>query len=74
MPSKGELPVVPDTKENLEVIAERLFSINGDVKLPGRFALSRLKKTVSHLDVFRVNLALADQTTSGCRDAMIVSL
>ena len=39
-------------------------------------ALSRLKKVVSHLDVLRVNLALADQlttlSTSGCKDALIV--
>ena len=34
---KGELPVVSDTQENREGIAEHLFSINGDVRLPGRF-------------------------------------
>ena len=39
MLSKGELPVVPDTKEDLEGIAEHSFSINGDVGLPGRFCI-----------------------------------
>ena len=37
MLSKGEQPVVPDTQEDLEGIAEHSFSINGDVGLPGRF-------------------------------------
>ena len=74
MLSKGELPVIPVTRENLEGIVEHLFSINGDFGLPGRFALSRLKKAVLHLDVFRVNLVLADQATSRCAVAMIVSL
>ena len=34
MLSKGELPVVPDTQENLEGIAEHLSSVNCDVGLP----------------------------------------
>ena len=33
MPCKGELPVVSDTQENREGIAEHSFSINGDVGL-----------------------------------------
>ena len=37
MLSKGELPVVPDTEENCVGIAGHLFSVNGDVGLPGRF-------------------------------------
>ena len=37
MLSKDGLPVVPDTKENWEGIAEHSSSINGDVGLPGRF-------------------------------------
>ena len=34
---KREQPVVSDTQENRERIAEHQFSINGDVWLPGRF-------------------------------------
>ena len=37
MLSIGELPIVPDTHEHLEWIAEHSFSIIGDVGLPGRF-------------------------------------
>ena len=33
--SNGELPVVPDTQENQDGIAEHSFSINDDVGLPG---------------------------------------
>ena len=35
MLNNGELSVISDTQENLEGIAEHLFSINGDVGLPG---------------------------------------
>ena len=37
MLSKGELPVISDTQEDREGIAEHSFSVNGDVGLPGRF-------------------------------------
>ena len=37
MVCKGELPLVSDTQENREGIAEHPFSIHGDVGLPGRF-------------------------------------
>ena len=37
MLSKGELPVVPDTQENQEGIAQHLSSINGDVELSVHF-------------------------------------
>ena len=38
MLSKGELPVVLDTQENVEEIA-KYFSVNADVGLPGRFCI-----------------------------------
>ena len=37
MLSKRELLVVPDTQENQEIISKHLFSVIGDVWLPGRF-------------------------------------
>ena len=39
MLSKGELPVIPDTRENRVGIAEHSFSVNGGVGLPGRFCI-----------------------------------
>ena len=41
MLSKGELPFVLDTQENLEGIAELSSLINGDVGLPGRFCTAQ---------------------------------
>ena len=82
MLSKGELAVIPDTQINRKGIAEHLFSVNDDVWLmlgcQATSAQSRQKKAISHLDELRVNLALADHSTtlstSCCKDAMIMSL
>ena len=74
---KGELSVIFDNQRRREVIAEHSFSTNGDVGLPGRFCTYQAKEGFSHLDVFRVNLALSDQTTTlsiGCKGATIMFL
>ena len=44
MLSKGEPPVVPDTQDHREWIAVHLFSINGDVGLPGRFCTGQAEE------------------------------
>ena len=44
MLSKGELPVVPDTDEDQEGVAERSFSINRDFGLPDCFCTVQAKE------------------------------
>ena len=77
MLSNCELPVIPDTQENLEEIVEHSFSVTVMLGCLVPSAQSRLMNAVSHLDVLRVNLDLADHVTtlssSGCIDAMITS-
>ena len=68
MLSKGELPVIADTQEDREVMKEHLFSINGDVGLPG--CVCTVQAEEHNLALEWVNLALADlattSSTSGC--------
>ena len=75
MLSIDELPVVPETPKNREVIAEHSFSINGDVGLPGHFCTVQAEEDCLTFGCVKCQSRQATTlSTSGCMDATIMSL
>ena len=75
--SKGELPIIPDSHKNRGRLQNIRFSSMVMLGCKAASAQSRLK-AVSHLNVLRINLTLANQditlSTSGCKHAMVMCL